>query len=224
MQNSLTGTSQRLAERLRVPIPDRMAHLGRDVRGYPVPAIVMVDRNGKPHFTVNDETKRQKIIAADRCPICAGVLLRGRWFVGGPMSAFHTQGTYIDTAMHYECMEYALKVCPYLAARNYSGRIDDSLVPEEDRKNMIVNDPTVMPDRPQTFVAVMAVKTTYVQHPLSGRIEYVRPGRPYKIIEFWQNGKRLPGEEGLKIALQSVAPEMVSACITKSTQIRSDQP
>ena len=68
----------------------RMAHLALDRRGFPIPPSVYIDTNGRPrHFTINDEPKRQALIATDRCPLCGGKLLRGRWFVGGPQSAFH---------------------------------------------------------------------------------------------------------------------------------------
>ena len=98
-----------------VPIPERMQHLDRDGRGYVIPWTVFRDSKGKAHFTINDENRRQTVIGRDCCPICAAKLLRGRWFVGGPGSAFHERGAYIDPPMHRECVVYALKVCPYLA-------------------------------------------------------------------------------------------------------------
>ena len=45
-----------------IPVPARMQQLPRDQRGYPVPVIVLRDNSGRPHFTMNDEAKRQRII------------------------------------------------------------------------------------------------------------------------------------------------------------------
>ena len=43
-----------LAERLATPVPKMMRTLPRDARGYPIPFIVVIDRAGKPQFTIND--------------------------------------------------------------------------------------------------------------------------------------------------------------------------
>jgi hypothetical protein len=48
-----------------VPIPERMHH-----RGYPI------------------HVRRYEALCENLCPICGMNLLRGQWFVGGPMSAF----------------------------------------------------------------------------------------------------------------------------------------
>ena len=103
-----------------VPIPARMAHLDRDRRGYPIFFMAYRDQQGRPHFTINDERKRQIVIARDLCSICGAPLLRGRWFLGGDLSAFDANGAYIDPPMHDECVHYALRVCPYLASPSWS--------------------------------------------------------------------------------------------------------
>jgi hypothetical protein len=99
-----------------VPIPALMKERQVDPRGYPIPWNVLVDSTGKAHFTINDESLRQMAIRDRLCPICGHRLWRGMWFVGGPGSALHEHGAYIDPPMHKPCAEYALKVCPYLAA------------------------------------------------------------------------------------------------------------
>src|SRR5262245_64789126 len=91
-----------------VPVPARMLGLRARPAGYVVPWTVFRDSSGRPHFTINDEEKRQHVLALDCCPICSGKLLRGRWFVGGPRSAFDLAGAYIDPPMHMECARYAL--------------------------------------------------------------------------------------------------------------------
>lgn len=148
-----------------IPVPARMAKLKKDRRGYPIPAMVVVDDDGRPHFQINDERIRQKMIAEDRCPICAGKLARGRWFVGGPLSAFSSRGLFIDPPTHDECAHYALRVCPYLAAPNYGREIGARTLEGKTVEGIsaISVDPTVLAGRPATFVAVMAVGQDYIQ-------------------------------------------------------------
>lgn len=173
-----------------VPIPDRMSHLDRDHRGYPIPWIVFRDSSGRAHFTVNNDTMTARCRDEDRCSICGTKLFRARWFVGGPGSAFHEHGAYIDPPMHYECATYALQVCPHLAAPRYTGRIDTKTL---DRSKLpdqaIFIDNTMDPNRPDYFVAVMAVGQTLVHASLLQT--YIKPKRPYRRVEFWRNGVRL---------------------------------
>jgi len=181
------------------PLPDRMKHLPRDPRGFPIPVIVTRDKSGRPHFTMNDEAMRQRIIREDRCAICGAKLLRGRWSVGGPLSAFHPDGRYNDTPLHYECASYALRVCPYLAMPSYSKRLDTkTAVNAEFNGTLIAIDPTILDARPELFVAVMHIGQTYSPGPVG--LGYVIPKRPYRQIEYWQQGERLDPVAGKAIA------------------------
>src|SRR5262245_21383278 len=177
-----------------VPVPDRMLSLPRDPRGYCVPVTVFRDSAGRPHFTINDEEKRQAVLALDCCPICAGKLVRGRWFVGGPASAFHAHGAYIDPPMHRECAVYALSVCPYLAAPSYGRRIDDRTLPPGEVPLLV--DPTMDAVRPPVFVAGMATGQRFVFDEMVGLrfVRFVRPRRPFARVEFWKDGQPVPAE------------------------------
>src|SRR5262245_10413652 len=108
----------------QVVMPERIARLPRDSRGYPVPWNVLVNDDGYPILTVNDQSKTVEAIVSGLCPICGGRLGKWKWFAGGPLSAFDEHGVYIDLPCHRECIEYALQVCPYLALPKYLGRID----------------------------------------------------------------------------------------------------
>jgi hypothetical protein len=124
------------------------------------------------------------------------------WFVGGPMCAFVEGGAYLDTAMHYECMEYALKVCPYLAARKYDGRIDLGTfdlqkIPEGCQ---VLMDYTMIPERPALFVAVAAITFAATRSDRHPEAMVIRPTRPYIEMEFWKNGERLEKAEGARLA------------------------
>ena len=183
-----------------VEIPARMRHLPKDHRGYPIPANVLVDKNGKPHFTINDDEKRQVHLRKKRCPICDGALLRGRWSVGGPASAFMADGAYFDPPMHYECYRYAMQVCPYLALPSFSKRIDAGTLKREDvEADRLFIDNTVLAARPPVFVGVMHVGEDY-QTDMFGKIGRFKPKGPYRNIEYWRDGEELSAAEGKLIA------------------------
>jgi hypothetical protein len=174
-----------------------MQGLARDPRGYPIPKGVLIDADGRPHFTINDEAVRQRHIAEERCPICDGRLRwRGRWFVGGPRAAFHPNGAYLDPPMHDECAHYALKVCPYLAAPNYGKRLDDKTLRGP---QMLMIDDTMIPDRPALFVAVLARSAMVTER------GYLVPTQPFLRVEYWLHGQQLPAAEGGSIADQVMA-------------------
>lgn len=193
-----------------MPVPLRMQHLSTDMRGYPIPYVVLIDKFGKPHFTVNDVYKQLDCVTGDLCHVCGKGLLSRRWFVGGPLSAFHPHGSYIDGAVHEECMHYALQVCPYLAAPNYRVRLDDKTLKyagDEAFKGSVIQDNTMIPDRPLLFVGVLATGETLSE---TNGVIYHRPKRPYRKIEFWQHGEQLSHEAGYALA-QSVLSTPIPA-------------
>lgn len=185
-----------------VPIPEQMRKLPRDHRGYPVPWTVMVDDAGKPNFVVNQEHLRQIVLTRDLCGICGSKLGGARWFVGGPQSAFHAHGAYMDPPMHGECAHYALQVCPYLALPSYHRFADPQKIADRMCEPLWSN--TMMPGRPPLFVAVRS-NGTIINCGLSGLIEAVRPVRPYRRVEYWRHGKRLDKAEGERLASEYCA-------------------
>jgi hypothetical protein len=190
-----------------VAIPALMQHLPRDERGYAIPCTVLVDSQGKAHFAVNDELKRQQMLREDRCTICGHKLLRGRWSVGGPLSLLDERGALIDPPMHYECSHYALRVCPYIAAPNYSKRVDAKTVPKDEA--LIYMDPTEIPRRPDVFIAVMHIGQTF--HKEGRFIRFIRPNRPFRQIEYWRQGTMLDPVEGKARAERSMQDYWESA-------------
>lgn len=206
-----------------VPIPERMKKLPRDPRGLPVPFVILW-QGGRHHFTVNDQKKVAHCLNTDRCAICGQPLFRGRWFVGGPLSAFHPDGWYIDTGLHKECMEYALQVCPYLAAPNYSGRLDDATINPAEGEVITVIDNTVIPERPKLFCAVMAVGQE-VKH--SFTTHYVKPKRPYRDVLYWREGRQLTTDEGEALVAEAlrapIEPRPMSNAIRTITRGGTDK-
>lgn len=182
-------------KRLDTPIPDRMKHLPLDPRGYPIPSNVFRDKNGTPHFTINDELIRQTQIRDNLCPICGKKNSAGLWFVGGPLSAFHPQGAYNDLPMHKECAVYALKICPYLAMPSYHHRLDEKTlnkIPEEDREVRTFVDPTMLATRPPVFV--LARTKSYIVGPDG---YHLVPMRPWLEVEVWKDGAMLTKQQGM---------------------------
>ncbi|MGH6988400.1 MAG: hypothetical protein ACREE3_00775, partial [Stellaceae bacterium] len=55
--------------------------------------------------------------------ICGKRMHGGFWFVGGLRCFLHEHGAFFDPPMHLECAEYALQVCPFLAASKYIRRV-----------------------------------------------------------------------------------------------------
>lgn len=172
----------------KVPLPERMRNLPTDHRGYPIPANILKDENGVYHFIINDENKRQEQIRLQNCAICDGPLNGEFWFVGGPLSALHPEGAYIDTAQHYECVTYALQVCPYLATRPYK-RPDPEKVRErvaKSSKEEIFVDPTMIPGQPDVFLLVKSNEFQIINHG-----QYVKPVRALE-LEAWVDGVKQP--------------------------------
>ena len=169
-----------------IPIPERMRHLNV-YRGYAVPWGVLV-ADGVVHFAINREEIRDRMISEDRCSICGTKLLRGRWFVGGPGSAFHPRGAYIDMPMHSECKDYSLTACPYLAAPHYGKEIGPTKA-QQINGPLVLVDATTIPDRPSLFVAVFATGQRMTAGSPFQR--HVVPKRPFLKTEFWRHGARL---------------------------------
>jgi hypothetical protein len=191
-----------------------MEKLKKDKRGYPIPVNVLVDNAGRPHFTVNDENKRQALVKKDQCAICGRGLLKRRALVGGPGSTFHPHGAFIDTAMHIECARYALEVCPYLAAPSYSKRIDEKTIdPKNLASPVILADNTTDPNRPLLFCLVIHTKQRLVKD--GSFVRYVKPVKPYFAVEYWQHGKQLLEVEGIALVKEALAeafePDLLQA-------------
>jgi hypothetical protein len=178
-----------------VPLPKKMRGLEKDARGYPIPFNVLRDTDGKAHFAITDDRRQDRCLKEGRCPICGDKLNKIKWLVGGPLSAFHEYGAYFDTALHYECMAYALQVCPYLSMPTYLGRVDDKTLDKSkapEGMNMFL-DITMIPERPAVFVAVATSEQIIVAPDIIR--PKVRPKKPYLAVEFWKDGKRISLQE-----------------------------
>ena len=181
------------AERLRaIPLPREMAKLPRDARGYPIPFLVLIDKSGQPQFTINDHKKAILCRKEGRCAICGRRFTnhpvsfhREMWFVGGSRCFLHAHGAFIDPPMHYECAAYALRVCPFLAARRYTVRIDDAKL---DPANMpddmaLVRREGMAPALPERFGLGLCYRYNYRPH------EGIYTVPEWAYVEWWKDGE-----------------------------------
>ena len=103
-------------------LPDSMAALPHDSRGFPVPKFVAwID--GEPDFRVIKSGWIGKCIRENLCWLCGCKMGQRKWFVIGPMCAI-TRVT-SEPPCHRLCAEFAVKNCPFLtkplAKRNERG-------------------------------------------------------------------------------------------------------
>lgn len=181
-----------------IPIPEMMKDLEKDKRGYPIPFIVARDKNNIPRFQINDHWLVEKCLAEKLCSVCGKPLNDDMWLVGGPMSAFHPQGSYIDPPGHEHCIKYSLQVCPYLINVNYKKRIDLANVVEGDfPESMVFVDETMDETRVPFFVTIKLRSYRIVRYSISER--YIVPDRNYLVVEFWNGGVKITSEEADKL-------------------------
>jgi hypothetical protein len=177
-----------------VPIPGKMQGLERDARGFTIPFIVLRDNNNKAHFQINDTYKVLECIKNRLCAICGNPLKDDMWLAGGPLSAFHPNGAYIDTPTHHECGTYALIICPYLAVSAYNKRLDSTTLNTDNFEGSIFIDPTVIADRPPFFV--FAKISDFTVNPEN---MYLIPVKPFLEVEFWKEGLIIPQIEAQEL-------------------------
>lgn len=124
-----------------IKLPDRIARLPKDERGYPVPFFVQwFDAAGqptewgvgKPDQRLADERKLYVCREKSLCWICGEPLAYWIGFIGGPKAVGNR--TFADGPMHLECAEFSVRACPHLthpgAKRREGGAKELSYKPE----------------------------------------------------------------------------------------------
>jgi hypothetical protein len=184
-----------------VPIPFDLQGNDRDRRGLPIPFVVYRDMTGMPHFTINDVRAVDEVLAKKLCGLCGKPLKPDQiWLIGGPGSSFLEDGMYIDPFLHEECGRYAVQVCPFIAAPSYSKRIEaKTLKLEAVHDADLVHDNKIAPPRPQLFALTRTSGFTLIDAPDDSGQKYILPDRPWKDVEFWQNGERITQQEAERI-------------------------
>lgn len=131
------------------PMPDRIARLPRDERGYPVPRFVQwLTPDGKeglrpppgckpnfdlakPDFRYADFAFRGRAFGRGYCWVCGELMGRHRVFVIGPMCVVNR--VTMEPPCHRECAEFTAQACPFLTRpkekRNAKGLTEEASAP-----------------------------------------------------------------------------------------------
>jgi hypothetical protein len=176
--------------RLAAPLPRLLRTRPRDKRGYPIPFVVLIDRAGLPQFTINDARKVEQCRRKHLCGLCGKRMDDGFWFVGGARCFTHPHGAFVDPPNHYECAEYALRVCPFLAAPNYGKRIDLGKMTEASygTSMAIIAHNSMPPAQPERFGLGQTSRYRLVETSPADPIGlYVVENWQY--LEWWRNGE-----------------------------------
>jgi hypothetical protein len=96
------------------PMPDRIARLPRDPRGFPIPWFVHVDEHGTADFRVIHPHRMAQAYNRKRCWVCGEPLGKRMAFCIGPMCAI-TRTMPEPGACHRTCAEWSAKACPFLS-------------------------------------------------------------------------------------------------------------
>lgn len=140
--------------------------------------------------------------------MCGKPLKLGQfWLIAGPVTAFHENGLSIEPPAHEECARYAIQVCAFLAAPNYSRRIEGkTLNPDAVDADAQLHKSHVAPPRPIFFALARASSIKVIDAGDGSGVKYVQPRRPWKHVEFWKNGERITQEEATQLAEASENP------------------
>ncbi len=185
-----------------IPIPFHLSKNDRDRRGLPIPFVVYRDLEGVPHFTVDDVESLNKVLTEKLCGLCGHPLKLGQmWMIGGPISAFHAEGLYIEPPAHEDCARYAVRVCPFIAAPNYARRIEAKTLKHGAVHDMLqVHNNRAAPPRP-LFFALTRTSGVALHDAADGSGQrHVEPRRPWKHVEFWRNGEPITLAEARALA------------------------
>lgn len=102
------------------PLPERIAALAVDAKGYPVPWFVRwID--GKPDHRIADATKFLPALRDRICWVCGQKLSAYGHFVLGPMCTVNRVTS--EPPAHRDCAEFSVRACPFLS-RPHAGRRD----------------------------------------------------------------------------------------------------
>lgn len=179
----------------RLPLPELMQDMERDERGFPVPYnVARYLADNTPRFQINDDRRTEECIDKKLCTICGKTIpTNDQWLVGGPVSAFHPQGAFMDSPMHKLCLHYALQVCPYMALRTYTKKTEASKIDPAEFGYSGLLDPTMTGERVPFFAVVRVHDYEVVRRSPAQR--FIKPLGEYPEVEFWRNGVVMTEEE-----------------------------
>lgn len=154
-----------------IEVPNFLAHLKRDPRGYPHPFLMLPDSI----FTM-DGRKQERCVQEKLCMICGRKLDNKEWFIGGHLTAVNR--LVVDPAMHERCARYSLKVCPFLAnsEMKYRKRYDENTTlvvgaaPDRQGTQCLFRTSGAKPILFQGQVWILCNRWDYIEHWRNGEI------------------------------------------------------
>jgi len=164
-----------MTERLFVDMPDRIARLDRDARGFPVPEFAMWF-DDVPDFRVIKPGYVRKCIIKNNCWICGERLGVRKAFVIGPMCCINRISA--EPPSHRDCALFAAKNCPFLSMPLARRNDRDLPVERSAPGTMILRNPGVC--------AVWMTKRYDVMRVDNGILLQI--GEP-ELIEFYAQGR-----------------------------------
>lgn len=178
-------------------MPDSIAILPRDKRGYPVPKFAMwID--DEPDFRVVAPGWRETCARQNVCWICGGNLGTKKWFVLGPMCTV-TRST-SEPPCHRLCAEFAVKNCPFLAMP--MAKRNERNMPEEHQAP-----PGIAINRNPGVAAIWL--TTFYKKFRVGDSWLIEVGPPLD-VSFWREGRRANRPEVLN-SVETGMPVLMDA-------------
>jgi len=192
-----------------IPIPFALSKNDRDRRGLPIPVIIYRDKDGTPHFTVDDTRMVNHVLANKLCGLCGGKLKLGQmWLIAGGDSWKREDELFTSPPAHEDCARYAVQTCPFMAASSYSRLIEEkTLKPGALHDSIGVHNDQIRPPRPLYFTLFRTTAISLIDAEDGSGRKYIRPRRPWKDLEFWRNGQPISQAEADAITGgQAVAP------------------
>lgn len=174
-----------------IPIPFPLSRNDRDRRGLPIPVIIYRDKDGTPHFTVDDTRMVNHVLANRLCGLCGGKLKLGQmWLIAGGDSWRREDELFTAPPAHEACARYAIQVCPFMAASSYSRLIEEKTLKGHALHDSIgVHNDQIRPPRPAYFTLFRTSSVTLIAAGDGSGRNYLKPRRPWKNVEFWRAGK-----------------------------------
>ena len=185
---------------LPAPIPDRIAKLPIDERGYPIPFFVDYF-DGKPEFRAMDGRKYDRCVREKLCWVCGERLKKHVAFVLGPMCTITR--TSAEPPSHLECAEWSVKACPFLTKPQMKRRTDDRMAPMSE-----ANAPGI-PITRNPGVSAVWVTTRYTLFPDDHGRPLIEVGDPADVT-WWREGRAATREECLE-SIESGLPLLYAA-------------
>jgi hypothetical protein len=167
-----------------VPMPERIARLPRDKRGYPIPSSAIVNLDGSVDFTTLDMKKWVRLYKLRGCGVCGTAMYSRVWFIGGHLS--HHNRMFFDHPMHEECARYALQVCPFLAIPRMGYRKRDN---NEMSENAL--GPTVLNMVSLERSSALMLGKTHSYKLVKIRDSILLFASPWESVTWWSAGKEL---------------------------------